>query len=213
MPDYEIGPDGQQLITSNTTADILLSAANNTNFEDLAMELNGFPAIIGQPFLTAALLMVDPENREFTLWQSNSTTEQNLIAVTSASGCGNPTATTHPNVTNPHVTSVPSHTSLTTTSRGLSMGVIAGIAIGGAVLLLGVIMVLRYWRRTRTIRREPPPGSSPVTESSAVDEHILPTTMQCQGPAEVEIRSPAELSGKKLPRAQINVNYAEMEGN
>lgn len=113
-------------------------------------------SILGRSFLSAAYLMVDEEQKQFTLWQGAPSQEQNLVAV-GQSLCS-------PSITSPTPISTATPTSSPPPSqKGLSKGAIVGVsvgAVGTTVALFGVLLFA--WKRKRTRSR----GHHKLTEKT-----------------------------------------------
>ncbi|KAK4200412.1 aspartic peptidase domain-containing protein [Triangularia verruculosa] len=123
------------------------------------------PATLGRYFLTAAYLMVNHDERTFTMWQANPTTKSSLVAVQrkgsqardcEGSGGGNADPTggaPDQNTNDSDDSSVP-----------LNIGMIAGGAVGGVVVIAAILTAFFLVRRSKGRRssREPeavsPPG-------------------------------------------------------
>ncbi|KAL0932282.1 uncharacterized protein CTRU02_213235 [Colletotrichum truncatum] len=165
---------------------------NNARKELLFSGLSDQPATLGRYFLTAAYLMVDHDAETFTLWQANPTTRSSLVKITGdKSNCGKPqtsriaiyptsTATAGPNNDNQPVSAG--------AQTGLSTGVIAGIAIGGAAALaavgLGIFFYLRA-RERKAIQPSPPPYEpdppAPMTQETWPKYNYTQGTHEVQG--------------------------------
>ncbi|KAI2625072.1 acid protease [Hypoxylon sp. NC1633] len=157
----------------------------NTSEKELLINLAGDqPGTLGRYFLTAAYLMVDLDSHTFTLWQANPTADSELVPVVGTRlECGNGTSSPSSG------TEPPDPSSITETTSGLSGGSIAGIVIGTvaglAILVLGILFVLR--------QREIGGHVSQVSELSSND------TKKLHSPVHGLRRSPrvlSELSGQ-----------------
>ena len=90
--------------------------------------MNDLP-LLGITFLSAAYLFVDNERSEFTLWQANPTTEQDLVAVAPLDACTAPSASSTSTVT------VVTASASSGSSKNTSIGAIAGGVVGGVAIL------------------------------------------------------------------------------
>lgn len=116
--------------------------------------------LFGQSFLTSAHLLVDYDRQQFTLWKSNPTQSQKLIAIVPPSCIDNSTT---PSTHNPESTATPAASSTTapTSSNSVSAkaganisnGAVAGVVIGVVVALSFVIGVILALLRRKRIRR------------------------------------------------------------
>jgi hypothetical protein len=125
VPDVQVDDEGQTFISNHTIREILVYNLEDSNVNDMPL--------LGQAFLTSGYMHVDNEREQFTLWQVKLTTEEDLVAVQSASlsACNSTSAT-------------PSASS----KRQLSAGAIAGIVLG-ALLVVAIGLVLLYLLRRR----------------------------------------------------------------
>jgi len=129
VPDYSVDSSGRQ--SSNaTTREILLNSLQDVNSNDMPL--------LGRTFLTSAYLYVNYDQSEFTLWQANPTTDQNLVAVGSGPSC--PTTPVTPTTSAGSSPSTPPNPSVPT-------GAIIGGACGGAAVLGILIGVAFFFRR------------------------------------------------------------------
>ena len=131
VPDYSVDSSGHQ-VSNTTTREVLLNSLQNVNIDDIPL--------LGRTFLTSAYLYVNYDQSEFTLWQGNPTTDQNLVAVGSGPSC--PTTPVTP------TTSGNSSSSLSPLpNSGIPTGAIIGGACGGAAVLGILIGAAFYFRR------------------------------------------------------------------
>ena len=135
LPEYDINAQGQQYIKNDSNREILLYSLQDINKNDLPL--------FGDPFLTAAHLLVDYNNGVFTLSQSQPSTNVDLVAL------GPPVCSTS--------SSAPAQAPESSSSdkRELSKGAIAGAVVGGVAFLslcLTAILVLAK-RKAKNRRR------------------------------------------------------------
>lgn len=135
MPDVQVDRQGQTYISNDTLRELLVYNLEDSNVNDMPL--------LGQVFLTSVYLHVDNERERFTLWQAKPTTDEDLVAVQSASrpACN---STSTPGDQSGKV--VPSASS----TRPLSAGAIAGIVLGALfAVLAGLTLVFLCRRRKR----------------------------------------------------------------
>ncbi|WPH01362.1 Hypothetical protein R9X50_00420400 [Acrodontium crateriforme] len=127
--------DDSGVIQANSSAvEVLINptAASNT----------GDTPLIGRQFFSSVYLYVDFDDMTFTMWQANASTDSNLVSP--IKNCQITTPSASPSAT------LVAHPSQSTNK--FSVGAIAGIAIGGTAVLIGltvVAAVLCYRRRRR----------------------------------------------------------------
>lgn len=126
--------------------------------------LSDQPATLGRYFLTAAYLMVDHDAETFTLWQANPTTRSNLVKVANdESRCGEPQTSqpaANPTGSPTDTASSDKQPASSEAQVGLGTGVIAGIAAGGGVFLIGVglgLFLFLRWKKRKAVQSLPPP--------------------------------------------------------
>ena len=133
-------------------------------------------AQLGRIFLSAVYLHVNHERREWTMWEANPTTNQNLVAVsgtglnTSCSLTGDGTASPVPNSPGSSGSTSANTSGTPSTAQTLSTGAILGIVTGilaVAVLTAFFALFLRRRRRNRTDASAPPPQLYPAHLSFA----------------------------------------------
>ncbi|KAK4991341.1 hypothetical protein LTR50_001926 [Elasticomyces elasticus] len=170
LPDLYIGANGQ-VMANNSVREIVVNPLNSTNTPDLPL--------LGRQFLTAAYAMVNLDANTFTLWQANPTTDERLVAVdtegndlsTNCSVTPSSSPSASPS-TSPSAISEPHSTSaLDDNAKRLSTGAIAGIAVGGVVLLTlaicALLLLARKRKRAAALKQQParpptpPYGSRP----------------------------------------------------
>lgn len=121
---------------------------------------NDFP-LLGLTFLTSAYLMADMDRGQFTLWEAVANTTQDVRAVTPSSTCivakspqESATSTLAPAIplaTDPSPPPSPSaNSTIPTRPASVSVGLIAGAAIGGVALIVLFALGWTYmYRRKR----------------------------------------------------------------
>ncbi|KAJ4865508.1 hypothetical protein T069G_02038 [Trichoderma breve] len=132
VPKRYIDDNGDLAINSSLPV-IRINSLQNTTSQTLPN--------LGRYFLTAAYVLFNRDAKEFTLWQANPTSDEDLVSVntTSAPSSGSDKGG------KPTVTDTASKA-----SSSLSSGAIAGIAIGCAVIIaisLGILWWCRILRR------------------------------------------------------------------
>ena len=139
-PEIVVNDAGVTTADSNTR-EILVSQLSGLN---TAEEL-----ILGLPFFTAAYLLVnyDQTPPTFTLWQSNLTTDQDLVALDSdGSECGQSSTTLFPTPSSMPTVQVSTQVHKNTS---LSSGAIAGISVSAAAIVVIISSLLLLARKRR----------------------------------------------------------------
>lgn len=123
---------------------------------------NDFP-LLGLTFLTSAYLMADMDRGQFTLWEAVANTTQDIRAVTPSSTCmvakspqesaTSTLAPAIPRTTEPSPPPSPTAKSTSPTSHAsVSIGLIAGAAIGGVALVVLSALAWIYMHRAKRRR-------------------------------------------------------------
>lgn len=169
VKDQSVAPSGA--VQEDASTDVLLmSPLQGVNANDLP--------ILGTAFLSAAYLMVDLDERTFTLWQANATTDTKLVPI-GGSCSEDPTVNSaNPNVTSPgsvangtepgaNSTDSGNGTNASGTSSrtgsygtGVSTGTIAGAVVGSAVGAATLAAALVYVVLKRRRAKNSPNSSS-----------------------------------------------------
>lgn len=139
VPNYDIDESGHTIIRNATSREILITS-------------NNAQIILGQVFLTSAYLFVDLDLKQFTLWRSNPTERENLIAVPGPS-CRNVVSG-----------------SKRTFSRGAYVGITLSATILGCLLIGGFLYWKRYRVRRRAVQRQKVKASN---ENSRIDRRSI----------------------------------------
>lgn len=170
------------------------------------LDKNDMP-ILGRAFLSSAYLMVDVDHEQFTLARINATSTQQIVPI-GPPGCQSPrsiatpipTTSTAAGTTGPAVIS-PTPSIQTSAHQGVSAGVIAGAAVGGAAavaLCLGALLLLR--RRRRTYQQ-----SLAQMESEKRDPRVTGadqpgfSMIKAEMPSDYTHQPPAELPSQRHP--------------
>ena len=180
VPDVQITGDGRTHIPTDSVREVLVSNLESSNLVDMPE--------LGQVFLTSAYMHVDNEREQFSLWQANPNTAEELVAIdgTSLSTC-NPT-------------SPPSEeTNSEPSTRPLSASAIAGVTVGtvfGLAFVIGFLFLyIRVSRKKKEARRKAARKSLPydtyketVLPGHGVRRpwHIWPRPASERGPPELE---------------------------
>ena len=130
VPDIGISSTGAQTI-NDTTREVLLNSLQGVNADDIPK--------LGQTFLTSTYLYVDNEHEQFTLWQSNPTTDRNVIAVGPSAVCSSTTASPTSTLT----TQASSADHKSTAVGAIVGGIIGGIAFL-SLLALAIFFIFRH---------------------------------------------------------------------
>ena len=133
VPDVQVDKEGQMQIPNDTIKEILVYNLEDSNVNDMPL--------LGQVFLTSVYMHVDNEQEQFTLWQANPTTDEDLVAVQSksVSACNSTTPTF-----------VGDGTPSALPKKPLSAGAIAGVVLGSVfVIALGLLVWYLVARRKK----------------------------------------------------------------
>ena len=178
VPDVGITQQGQLAITNDSTREVLINSLSDVNKNDIPF--------LGRPFFSSAYLLVDNDNRQFSLWQGNPTTNQSLVALGPS-----PCASSPPLVSSLAPGSPSSTTGKSTVSNPpVSKGGIGGIVVGVGALVALVTMAIFAIRRRRAPRQ-----SIETQQLHGADyKHVIPELGADQSPAQ------------ELPVAQHQLN-------
>ncbi|KAL6857415.1 hypothetical protein ACO1O0_004850 [Amphichorda felina] len=159
VPDRSFSDDGK--IYANDTQSVLrINALQDTNSRSLPR--------LGRYFLSMVHVLYNDGAKQFTMWEANPTSTTDLVAInekgdvvessfcteeatsTPTAGAGSkgpPVSDGPPDSEDPpdsKETEIPDN--VKAQSKGLSSGIIAGIAIGGAVVILAILTAMWFWR-------------------------------------------------------------------
>ena len=186
VPDLYINENGIEFF-NDSTRELMINPLASTNGGD-------FP-ILGQTFLTSAYMMVNYDTNQLTLWQANTTEDENLVAVSPSSTCkpaNSPqTAATSSGATSqatPKQDTQPQHT-------GLSAGAIAGAAIGGVMAVMLITLACLYLRRARK-QRAVQASNSFANNSDNMAMAKEPLKKDYDGDGALHVREIQELPGE-----------------
>lgn len=149
IPDLYVNPSGTTYFNDSTRELMLnpLAAPNN----------NDFP-LLGQTFLSSAYMMVNYDTNQFTLWQANATEMQDLVAIAPSSTCKpsnspqtivNQTAAASGAPSTQATANPPAGAPPPTSTKSLSIGIIAGAACGGLALIVFSLLAGLFIHRAR----------------------------------------------------------------
>jgi hypothetical protein len=184
VPDVHIDKQGQMHIPNNTMKEVLVYNLENSNVDDMPL--------LGQVFLTSVYLHVDNEREQFTLWQANSTTDEDLIAVqsTSFSACNSTNGASN---SSGQIPSTPS-------KKKLSAGAIAG-AVLSSVLVVAMGFVTWYVLARRKYSRVP---SETKRESLLYDTHKEMVVTGCGPMGKSELHATSRIGPQEVEGVQIH---------
>ena len=167
VPDIGFSEQGQLVINNGTvTREVLINSLQQVNENDMP--------ILGRAFLTSAYLLVDNDRRQFSLWRSNATTNQNLVAIGPSSCVSSPSVVSSPVIST--ASSAPPTASSGNSvepSRSGSKGAIAGGVVGGLALVAFAAVAIIFVSRRRATRVQQQISSSegPDGKYSQGQEH------------------------------------------
>ncbi|CAK7235392.1 hypothetical protein SCUCBS95973_009254 [Sporothrix curviconia] len=144
------------IVVNSTAPDLLINSLQSTEATRLAQ--------IGWQFFSAAYLLVNQDANEFTLWEANPTTAEDLVAVDTtgaevtqfcAASSGNTTTGGGGDNTNSN------NNNNTTTHKSVSAGVIAGSVVGAVAAICIAAGLLVWWLRRRRLQPNPHAAGAP----------------------------------------------------
>ena len=171
------------LVYNNSVRELMLNALESVNANDMPL--------LGMTFLSSAYLSINYDKAEFTLWQANPTTDENILAIDSTGNGCTPVAS-------PVVSSVASPVAASSTtsnsadshksSSSFPVGAIAGIVVGVVVL---IIVGAAFWfcrspRQRRKRRNDQQHAAYPIdtydkAELSANETSTITLTTPLRG--------------------------------
>lgn len=185
-----------------------VSLGNQTEFTDTSREvLVGVPTgddqpewmgNLGQPFFTAAYLMVNHDQGAFTVWNSNPTEDEDYMAIDSSgdickAGLPMPPAPSNNNgaasLDRGHGKSI---------SPGAIAGIVVGVVAGAAIIVAAMLAMFCYRKRriTSAIQSHAPASSSPIGPIHGGYRNWYPVEAEAPKSANIGIGSaPAEAPG------------------
>ena len=148
VPDVVVNEFGVPTFNDSTRA-ININSLQEINKDDTPS--------LGQTFLTAAYLLVDFDQNQFVLWQSNPTLDTNIMAIGPDATCTSSIVPDTTYTTYPLPTGSPSPSGVPGSSGSRpSNEVIIGGTIGGVVFLTLLVILLFYmWRKRRLASLNP----------------------------------------------------------
>ena len=157
QPHTSINQTTGAVLVNNTSPDLLLDSLQNVQATKLAQ--------LGWQFFSAAYLLVNQDAHEFTLWEANPTSDQDLVAIdksgveiTNFCAASADMNSTDSGDGGSGILGATSKTSATSVSTGVVAGsVVAGVAVIGIIAGLPVWWIRR--RRARQMKEAIPSGS------------------------------------------------------
>jgi hypothetical protein len=132
------------LVYNNSVRELMLNALESVNANDMPL--------LGMTFLSSAYLSINYDTAEFTLWQANPTTDENILAIDSTGNGCTPVASPVASSVAASSTASNSANSHKSSPSPFPVGAIAGIVVGVVVL---IIVGAAFWFcRTRRQRRK-----------------------------------------------------------
>ena len=133
VPERTIQPNTGRVVVDGSLPNLMLNPASRPDL-----------TLLGKMFLSAAYIMVNHDNNEFTLWEANPTTDESIVAIDengieTSNFCG------------AVVSGSSSDGSGDSSSGGLPAGAVAGVVIG-ILAVIGIVagMVVFLRRRARS---------------------------------------------------------------
>lgn len=148
VPDVRIADDGSLELEKEDEREVLIYATGDANAHDMPL--------LGQAFLSALYLHVNNDEKTFTLWEANPTTEEKLVAVGTACASSAANSAASPSAKSTSASAAVSSSSTASpkaTPGHATRGEIAAAAIGGIIALAIPIAILLWWRKRAQTRR------------------------------------------------------------
>jgi hypothetical protein len=198
-PDARIGDDGK-IAYNSSVQDVMIYSLQDVNKADMVR--------LGRYFFTAAYLYVDNDANTYTIWESNPTTDTDVVSVLDdklekACNVVLPKASTVDPPVSATSSSVPSPTgsqvAVASQPSKLKAGVIAGIAVG-AVVAVGIIGVLLWRERSRKKQEKVEAAaraSSNYEISPPYQQHVQTPMVEMFG------QEPPEVKGSVVPPQEL----------
>ena len=141
IPQYDINSKGQTYINNSTLREIQIYSLQGSMDDDMPN--------FGKPFLSSTYILADNDRQEFTLWQSNSNSSEEIIPL-GPPLCGGSSDSSSA------ATAMSSSTNTPPPLRAppVSKGVIAGAVIGGLAALALCIGAFLLLARKRQAKRD-----------------------------------------------------------
>ncbi len=204
VPQYGYSTQGVEVdYNASTVVEVLINSLQGVDKNDMP--------ILGRAFLSSAYLMVDADHEQFTLARVNATSAQQIVPI-APPACQSPKsiATPIPTTSTASSTTGPANVSSTPpvpagTHQGVSTGVVAGAAVGGAAfvaLCFGVLLLLRRRRRThqqQLAQIESEKRHPPITTSSQAEFGMIKAEM----PSDYTHQPPAEMPSQRHSPYQL----------
>ena len=208
QPNIFINDDGV-LSYNISTREINIDSLQAENLHDLPL--------LGQTFLTSAYLFVEPDKDQFTIWQADPTSDQNIIP--QAEEDSSPCTSTGASATMARQSSTPtsSGSSTFTTSNSLNAGAIAGGVIGGLAGLAIIAVIAFLLLRRKSKKEQSPHGiASDPTSPEKNGGYNLPGSQDPRpkdGANEIKYigHGMQELSGHESLRSELGGEHARAE--
>ncbi|CAK7210117.1 hypothetical protein SBRCBS47491_000662 [Sporothrix bragantina] len=157
QPHTSIDQTTGAILVNNTGPDLLLDSLQNVQATKLAQ--------LGWQFFSAAYLLVNQDAHEFTLWEANPTTAEDLVAIDET---GTEITNFCTSSTSSNSTSGSTDFSSKSSGAKLSTGAIAGGVVAGVAVIGVVVGILIWWLRRRRNRRD----KASMHPSSASPRHF-----------------------------------------
>ncbi|KEZ39510.1 putative Aspartic-type endopeptidase [Scedosporium apiospermum] len=162
VPELTIDCDTGALHRNSSAQNLVILPPQDDNENDISQ--------LGRQFLSSAYVMANLDAGEFTIWESNPTSNEDLVAIdTNGTEVSDFCAATTPDPasgeTSPDSASSEGSVEQKDGSKSMTPVIIAGIAVSGFVFLAGVgaalFCLLRHWKRRRRRERAAAVDSSP----------------------------------------------------
>jgi len=215
-PDLVIDKETGIPYTNNSALEILINSAQDVNANDLP--------ILGRQFLSSAYVMLNQDSGQFTLWEANPTTNEDLVAVDvnnrvvekfCTPSLSNTTEMPS-NITSTQPTTA-SSSSHSASAHGISRGAIAGIVVGSIAGIAGTAGLIYYYciRSRRNAAARVPNTPGPPSYSPILQLELNNKSYQLYSePQEMFAPGPPRRPGSSRPRSRRAVPETyELDGS
>lgn len=176
-PDVSLDESGKAVIVNDTVVELMLNSLQDINKDDMPL--------LGQTFLSSAYVFVDQDANRFTIWQSNATTDQEIIPYSRGNACAalatkpNSSEPLPPSPTRSDLAEQANRTEVSQKQSGkLASPAIAGISIGAAVVILASIALAVFCLKKKSTHTAKPLVNS--SGSSHFETHISANPQEMQ---------------------------------
>lgn len=183
-----------------TVSPPLVSGTTSRRYFPLKRAANDSQYILGRAFLQEAYITVDYERGRFNvsqaLWNDNAPADVQAIASVASAGSASGSGSTD------------TSSNSSGGSSGLSTGSIAGIAVGGAIIILTLIALFFILRRRKAKKQNPYPTDGLQEMDSAA---AMPKELDDKPADDSEKKRMSELADTKRPLSELEAEYMRQD--